>query len=106
MATQAAAKVKKPRKTPVRREGERYRVALQKGDAKLSFSVSPSATGYTLRARHRSDGGMRVVAEHFAETQGTDSYVAAKKRVEELAGKAMTKGWVQKKGSRSIEDLF
>lgn len=100
-------KTKKPRKAPVRHEGERYRVTLVKGEGKLSFSVSPSADGYTLRARTKSPGiAVRLATEHFRETSAVDSFSAAKLRVEQLVKAATAKEWTTKKAARTIEDLF
>jgi len=100
-----AAKTKKARRPAVRREGERFRVRLAKGDDKLSLSVSPSATGYTLRARTVTDDVAKVATEHFLESQG-DSFTAAKLRAAELAKIAASKGWAVRLAHRTIEDLI
>jgi hypothetical protein len=100
------SETKKARKVSVRHEGERFRVTLKKGDDRLSFSASPSATGYTLRARSKSADGLRVAVEQFAEAQYGDSFAAAKKRALELTASATTKGWSEKRKARSIEDLL
>jgi hypothetical protein len=95
---------KKPKKTPIRREGERYRLALTKADAKLSFSISPSEKGYTLRARSKSpEAGARIAAEHF---DGSGAFADAKTRTDALVAQAKVKGWSEKAQHRSIEDLL
>lgn len=104
-ATATATGTKK-RKTPTRREGERHRIALTKGDATLSFSISPSAYGYTLRARTKAPSvGTRLATEHFKESDG-DSYEHARKRSDELVKAALAKGWTKKQAHQSIEDLL
>jgi len=98
----------KQRKRPTRREGTRFRVALVKGEARLSFSISPSDTGYTLRARHRTSTEPRptLAVEHFTEAMHGDSFAAAKKRTLELVTAASQKGWSERKAHRAIEDLL
>jgi len=97
------------RRPAVRREGERFRVRLEKGAgttlAKLSLAVSPSATGYTLKARTTSAEGAKLAIEHFAEAQG-DSFAAAKLRADELAKLAVSRGWSERKSHRAAEDLI
>jgi len=96
------------RKPPVRREGARFRVAMVKGTSKLSFSISPSDLGYTLRARVRAEGDERptLAVEQFTEQLHGDSFNAAKKRVLELTTAAAGKGWSEKKAHRAIEELL
>jgi len=104
---ETVVKTKKARRASPRREGERFRIALTKADAKLSFSVSPSATGYTLRGRNKTpQTGVQVAVENFSEAQVGDSFAFAKKRAVELAAAAAAKGWTEKKTHRSIEDLL
>jgi hypothetical protein len=107
MSQATAATAKARRKRPTYREGARFRIGLVKGEEKLSFSISPSDTGYTLRGRNRRPGDkVRMAVEHFSEAATGDSFAAAKKRAQELAEQATQKGWKEHQRGRTIEDLF